>query len=540
MTSPLRREALAATSPPIRQAGVYVATIALLTAAILAWEAAGMRGALPFSVPSPSQIWDELVTRPGLLIRNAIPTLLAATLGFLIAAALALSIGVLTVVWPRMRGPIYNAAVTLYGMPLLALMPILIVWFGIGATTRTAVAVIASFFPILAGTIQGLEVAQNNKSFTELFTVLSATNRQRFTRQLVPNSTPYILAGLKAASASAVLGAIIAEWTGAERGLGVMMIFALFSINVPRVWLTILASVALSIGAYALVAVLEKAVLRRRPGLGGEYGTVAASTVEGTREPSRQRTRGPMSVLMTVVITVVSVVLVWQAAISVFHVPSYIMPGPAEVAETLFIEEPGALLSHAWYTVRASAVGLALSSVAAIALAGLVVTYSTMERVVMPFSVAIRSLPIVAIAPLITLFVGRGFKTSVVAVFIVAFFPVLVNAVQGFNNVSDIIGDLILVLGAGRWQRFRLVRFPFALPFIFTGWRTAAATAVLGAMLAEWLTGTRGLGFLLLHGAATRQLGLLWAVVVLSAALSLTVFWTTSSVERTVARRMQD
>ena len=173
---------------------MYVVTIALLTAVILAWEAAGMRGALPFSVPSPSQIWDELVTRPGLLIRNAIPTLLAATFGFLIAAALALSIGVLTVMWPRMRGPIYNAAVTLYGMPLLALMPILIVWFGIGATTRTAVAVIASFFPILAGTIQGLEVAQNNKSSTELFTVLSATNRQRFTRQLVPSSTPYILA----------------------------------------------------------------------------------------------------------------------------------------------------------------------------------------------------------------------------------------------------------------------------------------------------------------------------------------------------------
>jgi sulfonate transport system permease protein len=514
----------------------YAMVAAVLIGLILVWESAGGRNALPFSVPSPSEIWQELVNHPLLLVRHATPTLVAAATGFLIATAVAFSIGALTVTWPRFRGPVYNAAATLYGMPLLALMPILIVWFGIGTTTRTVVAVVASFFPVLAGTIQGLNVAQNDRSSTELFTVLSATKPQRFSRQLVPSSIPYIFAGLKAASASAVLGAIIAEWTGADRGLGVMMIFSLFSINVPRVWLTIIASAVLAIGAYGLVALVEKVVLAAKPGLGGEYGTITTVSPSRSGEAS-QRVRGLIKIALTRVLAALFVVLAWQTAISVFRVPSYIMPGPVEVGRSL-VDEWASLASHAWYTIQASAFGLALSSITAVALAALIVIFPVMRRVVMPFSVAIRSLPIVAIAPLITLFVGRGFKTSVVAVFIVVFFPVFVNAVQGFDNVSEAVGDLMRVLGARRWQRFRLARFPFALPFIFTGLRTAAATAVLGAMLVEWLTGTRGLGFLILHGAATRQLGLLWAVAVLSVVLSLTVFWSTGSVEKAVAQRM--
>ena len=539
MTTDALRDHSQKTGRRTRSIAVYSVVSIVLITVLLAWESAGARGSLPFSVPAPTEIWNEFVGNPGLLIRNAIPTLVAAAVGFLIAVAFAFSIGALTVVWPRLRSTAYNSAVTLYGMPLLALMPILIVWFGIGTTTRTAVATVASFFPILAGTIQGLDVAQNNKSASELLTVLSASKSQRFFRQLVPGSSPYIFAGLKAASASAVLGAIIAEWAGAERGLGVMTIFALFSINVPRVWLTIIASALLSIGAYGLVALGEKAVFRRWPGLGGQYGTVSTPKSDETGGGRFRQTRKLLRAGLAIVLGVVSVVVFWQVAIAVLGIPSYIMPGPLEVSESMFVEESGALVSHALYTFQAAAVGLALSTVAAVTLAALVVTFPTMDRVIMPFAVAVRSLPIVAIAPLITLFVGRGFQTSVVAVFIVAFFPILVNAVQGFENVSVTVRELMRVVGAGRWQRFRLARVPFALPFIFTGLRTAAATAVLGAMLAEWLTGTRGLGFLILHSAATRQLGLLWSVVIVSIFLSLSVFWTTSAVETAVARRME-
>ncbi len=110
--------------------------------------------------------------------------------------------------------------------------------------------------------MQGLRSSETGRE--ELFDVLSARRWQRFLHLRLPTSMPYVFAGLKAAAASAVLGAIIAEWTGGggTRGLGQMMTNALFGFNVPQTWLTILTSAVLAVGAYAVVAVVERLVVR--------------------------------------------------------------------------------------------------------------------------------------------------------------------------------------------------------------------------------------------------------------------------------------
>ena len=99
------------------------------------------------------------------------------------------------------------------------------------------------------------------------------------------------------------------------------------------------------------------------------------------------------------------------------------------------------------------------------------------------------------------LFLGRGINTSMVVVTIVSFFPLLVNLMRGLANADRNAAELLHVYGASRWQQLRYVRVPFALPFLFTGLRIAGANAILGAMLSEWITGSRGLGNLILEAS---------------------------------------
>jgi ABC-type nitrate/sulfonate/bicarbonate transport system permease component len=224
----------------------------------------------------------------------------------------------------------------------------------------------------------------------------------------------------------------------------------------------------------------------------------------------------------------------WQGAITIFRIKPYLMPSPASAVAAL-VEYRRAVAGHLLVTIEEAALGLAISSLTAVTLAALFVTSPVSERALLPFAIALRSTPVVAVAPLITLMAGRGLRTSVLCVTIVSFFPVLVNSLRGFKRTDTRVRELMHVLGASRWQVFRHARLPFALPYIFTGLRTASASAVLGAMLAEWLTGTQGLGYLLLNSAAQRELELLWAGVIVSTLLALAIFWLMVLLERSVS-----
>ena len=226
-------------------------------------------------------------------------------------------------------------------------------------------------------------------------------------------------------------------------------------------------------------------------------------------------------------------IALWAGLIAAFDIQSWVMPGPIATLETL-VAERAELWDHARVTIVGSLSGLAFSTAFAVALAGLFVTSPTTERLLLPLAIVLRSIPIVAVAPLITLFAGRGLRTSIICVTIVSFFPVLVNTAKGFRAMSPELRELMRVTGASRLQLFRYARFPTALPYLFAGLRSAAAVAVLGALLAEWLTGVDGLGTLLTLSAALRDTELLWSVVIVATLLSLVFFWAMQAIERAV------
>jgi ABC-type nitrate/sulfonate/bicarbonate transport system permease component len=227
--------------------------------------------------------------------------------------------------------------------------------------------------------------------------------------------------------------------------------------------------------------------------------------------------------------------LLWQAAISLFHVPTYLVPTPQAVGIAL-LKQHRVLLRQTGFTMSAAAIGLLASTLFAVLLAASFIRYRGLERASLPFVVAFRSAPVPAIAPLAMMALGRGMATSVAVVLLVSFFPLLVNLLRGLRAVDRNEAELLHVYGASVWQSLWYLRAPAALPYLFTGLRVAGASAILGAMLSEWITGSHGLGNLILESGEMREVELLWAAVLISVTIALLVFGLTAAAERRVLR----
>jgi NitT/TauT family transport system permease protein len=237
--------------------------------------------------------------------------------------------------------------------------------------------------------------------------------------------------------------------------------------------------------------------------------------------------------LTTLFVVSVALLALWHGAIVVFKVPSYILPTPVGVGKA-FVTSRIVLAEHAAFTLLSAFLGLAVSCSLAVGLAIAFVSYKTVARASMPLVIVFRSAPVTAVAPLIMLFVGRGLATSVVVVVLVSFFPILVNMIRGLRSADPCALEMLHVYGASRWQHIRYVQAPYSLPFLFTGLRIAAASAVLGAMLSEWVTGSPGLGLLILESGVMREIEILWAAVLTSVIFALIVFFLTSTAEKMV------
>jgi ABC-type nitrate/sulfonate/bicarbonate transport system permease component len=248
-------------------------------------------------------------------------------------------------------------------------------------------------------------------------------------------------------------------------------------------------------------------------------------------EEGRRRLFGfARSVAIALAFAAAAIVL-WHAAVVGFAIPHFVMPTPGAAWQAFHDNRPeigGALA----YTLRSAAIGLALATAIALSLAAMFVASDTATRAILPIVIGLRTAPVLAIAPILILIFGRGVGTSIVVVVIVAFFPIMVNAMRGFRAARRSTLELMHVCGASGVQTFLKVRFPFALPYIFTGLRAASASAILSAMLAEWLSGAPGLGTLILDAASYRDLGLLWAAVVVSMIMAFSIFALTAGAER--------
>ncbi len=185
-----------------------------------------------------------------------------------------------------------------------------------------------------------------------------------------------------------------------------------------------------------------------------------------------------------------------------------------------------------------TAVGFGIGMAAAVVVACAVVGSPFLDRLVMPVAVALRSIPIIAMTPLIALLFGRGLVAVTVIVGLVTFFPTLVAVTTAMRNAPNQACELVAAYGGSQARELVSVRLPFALPAVFAAAKIALPAAIGGALLAEWLATGQGLGSLMLRASASSRFNVVWAGLVLIVAVSITAYAIVGMVESRVANRI--
>jgi NitT/TauT family transport system permease protein len=231
----------------------------------------------------------------------------------------------------------------------------------------------------------------------------------------------------------------------------------------------------------------------------------------------------------------VAFVALWEWVVRQWSVPSFIAPPPSAVARSLAAGlASGVYLEHFWATLGEALAGFAIAAVSGIALGAVIAQFRLVERTIYPYLVALQTLPKIAVAPLIIVWAGFGLSSKVIIAALVAFFPVLVNVIVGLKTIDQSKLELMRSLRASRWQVFRLVTFPNALPFVFAGLDIAVVFSVLGAIVGEFVGAQRGLGNLILQFNVTLDIAGVFAVLILLAVLGIALHLVMQAVERRV------
>lgn len=228
---------------------------------------------------------------------------------------------------------------------------------------------------------------------------------------------------------------------------------------------------------------------------------------------------------------VLLILVAWQVVQSVGGIPAYLLPSPAMIARTL-IEDADLFARHASFTLLEAVAGFLIGNAVGIFVAVLFVYSRTLEDAFYPIAITLRSLPLVAITPVLIIWLGAGFASKIALTALITFFPTLVNMVQGLSSAETSALELMHTLSANERQVFLKIRLPFSLPYLFSAMRIAASAAVLGAMVAEWIGSTQGLGYIILQAMYNFQASRVWATMLVATLLSMLAFLVVVIAER--------
>lgn len=229
-------------------------------------------------------------------------------------------------------------------------------------------------------------------------------------------------------------------------------------------------------------------------------------------------------------ITVVLVIALWYAAVLIFGVPSYLLPLPGDVFQKIASDFPF-LLWHTWVTTYETVGGFLLSVVLGIGLAIVIVSSRAIDKALMPWLILSQTFPKVALAPLIIVWFGLGLAPKLIVTFLVAFFPVVISTVVGLRSIESEMLELAYSMRASRMQLFWQFRLPIALPNIFAGLKVSVAFAVVGAVIAEWVSSNEGLGYLLIRANADLNTPLLFAVLIMLMIIGVLMYYAVALLE---------
>ena len=236
-------------------------------------------------------------------------------------------------------------------------------------------------------------------------------------------------------------------------------------------------------------------------------------------------------------VTMIAAVAFWEYWVRVNEIPHYLIPAPSRIWQTLMVDGPS-LMQSAWFTVRLTFFALLLAIVGGVGLGALFALSRPIEMSLFPFAVILQVTPVVAIAPLILIYVHSTFAALLICAWIVAFFPILSGTVIGLRSADHNLRDLFTLYRATPWQRLRYLLAPSALPFFMAALKVAGGLALIGAVVAEFVAGTTGtntgLASRIIESSFRNEIPRLFAALVLVSLLGVLIFLLTSWLSRRV------
>jgi NitT/TauT family transport system permease protein len=223
----------------------------------------------------------------------------------------------------------------------------------------------------------------------------------------------------------------------------------------------------------------------------------------------------------------------WEWIVRALAIPPFLVPAPSAIARALAAGMASRLYAgHFAVTLSETLLGFLIAAGSGIVLGAVIAQFRLLEQTVYPYLVALQTLPKIAIAPLIIVWFGFGISSKIIIAAMVGFFPVLVNVIVGLKTIDQAKLELMRSFNASRWQTFRLVRFPNALPFVFAGLDVAIVFSVLGAIVGEFVGAQQGLGSLILQFNFALDIAGVFAILILLSLLGVALHLVMQAIQK--------
>ncbi len=239
--------------------------------------------------------------------------------------------------------------------------------------------------------------------------------------------------------------------------------------------------------------------------------------------------------ILSLSISLLTLLIFWALLTNDGKIPSFIFPTPKDVWEKfLILIKNKSILTHIWATLSEVLAGLLIGMFLATILGYLLAKNPNLESFLSPLIVISQAIPTVAIAPLLIIWFGSGMISKVIICALIVFFPILTNTIVGIRSVPSDLFDLMDSLKANRWQKFRLLEFPGALPIYLGGVKVGATFSVIGAVVGEFVGANKGLGFLVNVGKGSFDTSMVFVAVFLLIGMALSLYAIVTIIEKTL------
>ncbi|MBU4274740.1 ABC transporter permease [Patescibacteria group bacterium] len=233
------------------------------------------------------------------------------------------------------------------------------------------------------------------------------------------------------------------------------------------------------------------------------------------------------------IIIISALFLLWYLIVIIFNVPEYIFPGPLAVLNS-WIENKRVILSNAAITFEAALLGFLIANLTSVIIALFVCFHRELENTIMPVAIVVKTIPVIALVPLLIIWLGSGLFSKIAAAALVCFFPALVNVLEGVKVLDKKMVWLFKVYAANKFQLITKLIFPSILPYLFAALKTSSSLAVVGALVGEFIGSNKGLGFIIISNYYNMNTSLVFAAIITSSIIGIFFYYLIHFLEKKI------